>query len=49
MQGERVLLENDGRFRWLGDMVGLLIEDVQAIEDDTFVADEFWKKEQRSK
>ena len=33
MQGDRVLLENDGRFRWLGDMVGLLIEDVQAIQD----------------
>ena len=47
MQGNRVLLENDGRFRWLGDMVGLLIEDVQAIQDDTFVADEFWEQEQR--
>ena len=47
MQGNRVLLENDGRFRWLGDMVGLLIEDVQAIQDGTFVADEFWEQEQR--
>lgn len=47
MQGDRVLLENDGRFRWLGDMVGLLIEDVQAIQDGTFVADEFWEQEQR--
>ena len=49
MQGDRVLLENDGRFRWLGDMVGLLIEDVQAIQDGTFVADEFWEQEQRRK
>lgn len=47
MQGDRVLLENDGRFRWLGDMVGLLIEDVQAIQDGTFVADDFWEQEQR--
>ena len=49
MQGDRVLLENDGRFRWLGDMVGLLIEDVQAIQDGTFVADDFWEQEQRRK
>ena len=49
MQGDRVLLENDGRFRWLGDMVGLLIEDVQAIQDGTFVADKFWEQEQRRK
>ena len=36
MQENRVLLENDPRFKWLGDMMGLLIQDVEAIENGTF-------------
>lgn len=36
MQENRVLLENDPRFKWLGDMIGLLIQDVEAIENGTF-------------
>ena len=42
MQGNRTLLENDGRFRWLGDMISLFIQDVEAIEAGTysFIADE---------
>lgn len=36
MQGNRILLENDPRFRWLGDSLGLFIQDVENILSGNF-------------
>lgn len=36
MQGNRILLENDPRFRWLGDSLGLFIQDVENILSSSF-------------
>lgn len=36
MQGNRVLLENDMRFKWLGDSFSYFLHDVEAIENGTF-------------
>ena len=39
MQGNRILLENDGRFKWLGDMMQLLVQNVEEIEAGTYSFD----------
>lgn len=39
MQGNRVLLENDPRFKWLGDMMSLLVQNVEEIEAGTYSFD----------
>lgn len=39
MQGNRILLENDGRFKWLGDMLQLLVQNVEEIEAGTYSFD----------
>ena len=39
MQGNRVLLENDGRFKWLGDMMPFFIQSVEEIEAGTYSFD----------
>ena len=50
MHTNRILLENDGRFRWLGDNISLLINDIEAIEAGTFSIDEdFEQYQQRHK
>ena len=36
MQGNRILLENDPRFRWLGDSLSLFIQDVESILSGSF-------------
>lgn len=36
MHGNRVLLENDPRFRWLGDSLGLFVQDVENIVSGNF-------------
>ena len=47
MHGDRILLENDGRFKWLGDNMALLIKDIEAIEAGTFTVDEEWEQYQQ--
>lgn len=50
MHADRVLLENDGRFRWLGENISLLIKDIESIEAGTFSIDEdFEQYQQRHK
>lgn len=50
MHTDRILLENDGRFRWLGENISLLINDIEAIEAGTFSIDEdFEQYQQRHK
>ena len=51
MQGNRVLLENDPRFKWLGDMMSLLVQNVEEIEAGTysFDPDEETEYQQRTK
>ena len=36
MQGNRILLENDPRFRWLGDSLSLFVQDVENILSGNF-------------
>ena len=50
MHTNRILLENDGRFRWLGENLSLLIHDIESIEAGTFSIDEdFEQYQQRHK
>ncbi len=43
MQGNRVLLENDGRFRWLGNDISVFIQDVEAILAGTYAPINEWE------
>ena len=43
MQGNRVLLENDGRFRWLGNDISVFIQDVEAIQAGTYAPINEWE------